>query len=166
MLSVCVGVKMGEGAKGCRLLGFALCRCFFLRRVLFSTKTHLQPPLPSPPKQPRTHTHHHHYLITTTITKPQIVPPAEIYEGVAAPREQNPFARLARGGGGARSPFPYDRPEVDFADPRPYERQLFDQVLLDDPDVPGYQPALPRGFDIEKLAREVEREGKQSGGGR
>jgi hypothetical protein len=34
------------------------------------------------------------------------------------------------------------------------------QVLLDDPDIPGFQPALPDGFDVEKLAKEVEEEQK------
>jgi hypothetical protein len=32
------------------------------------------------------------------------------------------------------------------------------QTLLDDPQLPGYQPALPRGFSLEDLAREVEAE--------
>jgi hypothetical protein len=32
------------------------------------------------------------------------------------------------------------------------------QTLLDDPDLPGYQPALPRGFSLQDLAREVEAE--------
>jgi hypothetical protein len=32
------------------------------------------------------------------------------------------------------------------------------QTLLDDPELPGYQPALPRGFSLEDLAREVEAE--------
>ncbi len=35
------------------------------------------------------------------------------------------------------------------------------QTLLDAPDLPGYQPALPRGLDIDKLASEVEAEAKQ-----
>ncbi|KAI8466813.1 MAG: hypothetical protein J3K34DRAFT_524222 [Monoraphidium minutum] len=83
----------------------------------------------------------------------QMIPPAEIVEGLEAPRP-NPFERLMR----PRGDFPYDRPEVDFSDPRPYEQQLFDQVLLDDPDIPGYQPALPEGFDIRELAKEVQRE--------
>lgn len=93
-----------------------------------------------------------------TMVGDQLVPPAELIEGMEAPRA-NPFERLL----GSRSSreFPYDRPEVDFADPRPYERQLFDQVLLDDPDIPGFQPALPEGFDIRELAEEVKREKKR-----
>lgn len=102
-----------------------------------------------------TNNNHHHQPPTTT----QIAPPGEIYEGIASPREDNPFARLMRPGSRG-APFPYDRPEVDFSDPRPYERQLFEQVLLDDPDVPGYQPALPKGFDLDELAREVAKEKK------
>ena len=35
------------------------------------------------------------------------------------------------------------------------------QVLLDDPDIPGFQPALPEDFDIEALAKEVENEAKK-----
>jgi hypothetical protein len=34
-------------------------------------------------------------------------------------------------------------------------------VLLDDPDIPGYQPALPEGFDLDKFAKEVEKESKK-----
>jgi len=34
------------------------------------------------------------------------------------------------------------------------------QVLLDDPDIPGYQPALPEGFDLEQFAKEVAKEKK------
>jgi hypothetical protein len=33
-------------------------------------------------------------------------------------------------------------------------------VLLDDPDVPGYQPALPEDFDLDKFAAEVRKEAK------
>jgi len=32
------------------------------------------------------------------------------------------------------------------------------QTLLDDPDLPGYQPALPKGFDLQEFARQVEAE--------
>ena len=32
------------------------------------------------------------------------------------------------------------------------------QTLLLDPDLPGYQPALPDNFSMEKLAKEIERE--------
>ncbi|KIY99945.1 hypothetical protein MNEG_8011 [Monoraphidium neglectum] len=87
-----------------------------------------------------------------------MVLPAELVEGVEAPRA-NPFERLFS----ARSTrdYPIDRPEVDFSDPRPYEQQLFDQVLLDDPDIPGYQPALPEGFDINEFAKEIARERKR-----
>jgi hypothetical protein len=52
-----------------------------------------------------------------------MVGPSEIVEGVQA-EKPNPFERLL----GRRRAFPYDRPEVDFTDPRPYEKQLFDQV--------------------------------------
>ena len=41
------------------------------------------------------------------------------------------------------------------------ERQLFDQILLDDPDLPGFQPALPEDFDIKQLAKQVEEEAKR-----
>jgi hypothetical protein len=92
-----------------------------------------------------------------------LIAPREIVEGVDGGRGgDNPFARLLGRGGGSGS-FPLDRPEVDPADPRPYERQLFDQVLLDDPDIPGYQPALPEGFDLEKFAREVAAESRRGG---
>ena len=30
------------------------------------------------------------------------------------------------------------------------------QTLLDDPDLPGYQPALPRDITLEQLARDTE----------
>ena len=33
------------------------------------------------------------------------------------------------------------------------------QVLLDDPDIPGFQPALPDDFDLEAIAKEVQQEG-------
>ena len=37
------------------------------------------------------------------------------------------------------------------------------QTLLDDPDIPGFQPALPDDFDVDKLADEMERnKGKKS----
>lgn len=87
----------------------------------------------------------------------EMIPPAQIVEGIEGPRA-NPFERLFSGR--STRDFPYDRPEVDFADPRPYEKQLFDQVLLDDPDIPGYQPALPEGFDLEQFAKEVAKEKK------
>jgi hypothetical protein len=32
------------------------------------------------------------------------------------------------------------------------------QTLLDDPDLPGFQPALPRAFDLQAYARQVEAE--------
>jgi hypothetical protein len=35
------------------------------------------------------------------------------------------------------------------------------QVLLDDPDIPGYQPALPEGFDLDEFAKQVAKEGKK-----
>lgn len=65
--------------------------------------------------------------LPTFFVSKQMVPPAELVEGVGAPKP-NPFERLFS----SRSTrdFPLDRPEVDFADPRPYERQLFDQVRL------------------------------------
>ncbi|GBF97608.1 hypothetical protein Rsub_10744 [Raphidocelis subcapitata] len=85
-----------------------------------------------------------------------IAPPNEIIEGMKVPRD-NPFEKLLS----PRRSYPYDRPEVDFADPRPYEQQLFDQVLLDDPDIPGFQPALPEGFDIDEFAKQVAKEGKK-----
>lgn len=88
----------------------------------------------------------------------EMVPPSRIVEGIQTPPPDNPFERLFNGGPRG---FPYDRPEVDFADPRPYERQLFDQVLLDDPDIPGYQPALPPGFNLEEFAKGVAEEGKK-----
>ncbi|KAF8066169.1 PRY2 [Scenedesmus sp. PABB004] len=84
----------------------------------------------------------------------KFVPPGELVEGIQLPPPDNPFARLlGRGGRGGVNRF-----EVDLDDPRPYDRQLYDQTLLDDPDVPGFQPALPRGFDLQDYAREVEAE--------
>jgi hypothetical protein len=35
---------------------------------------------------------------------------------------------------------------------------VFQQTLLDDPDVPGYQPALPPNFSLEDFAQRVEAE--------
>jgi hypothetical protein len=89
---------------------------------------------------------------------PQVQAPLQIYEGVEVPRE-NPFAKMF--GDPSTRTFPVDRMEVDLQDPTPIERQLFDQILLDDPDLPGFQPALPDGFDIKQLAKEVEEEAKR-----
>lgn len=35
---------------------------------------------------------------------------------------------------------------------------VFQQTLLDDPDIPGYQPALPPNFSLEDFAQRVEAE--------
>ena len=61
-----------------------------------------------------------------SLLSPQLVPPASLVEGMETPRA-NPWERLL---GPSRRSFPYDRPEVDFQDPRPYEQQLFDQVCV------------------------------------
>ncbi|WIA13852.1 hypothetical protein OEZ85_002426 [Tetradesmus obliquus] len=84
----------------------------------------------------------------------KFVPPGELVEGVQLAPPDNPFARLM----GKSPAYDVNRYEVDPNDPRPYDRQLYDQTLLDDPDLPGYQPALPRGFSLTDLAREVEAE--------
>jgi hypothetical protein len=36
------------------------------------------------------------------------------------------------------------------------------QTLLDDPDLPGLQPALPEDFDMEELVKEVEEEARRA----
>lgn len=58
------------------------------------------------------------------------MPPGEIVEGLTAPPEDNPFARLfaGRARGGAAGDILNPRYEVDLNDPRSYERQMFDQV--------------------------------------
>lgn len=87
----------------------------------------------------------------------KFVPPGEIVEGLTSPPEDNPFARLF-GKAPPRDLLMEERYEVDLNNPASYERQIFDQTLLDDPDLPGYQPALPKGFDLQEFARQVEAE--------
>ena len=53
-----------------------------------------------------------------------------------------------------------DRLELDMRDPRSFNRQLFDETLIDNSDLPGFQPELPQDFDLEALAAEVEAEAK------
>lgn len=50
--------------------------------------------------------------------------------------------------------------QVDLNDRRDFSRQLFDQTLLDDPDIPGFQPALPEDFDWDEFAKEAEQEAR------
>eukprot|EP00877_Chromochloris_zofingiensis_P011697 jgi/Chrzof1/6781/Cz19g09070.t1 len=87
----------------------------------------------------------------------KFVPPGELIEGLTVPQE-NPFARLM--GSEQTREYPLWRYEVDLNDPTPFNKQLFDQTLLDDPDVPGFQPALPSDFSLEDLAKEVAEEAK------
>ncbi len=56
---------------------------------------------------------------------------------------------------------PPERLELDLDDALPFERQLYDQILLDDPDIPGFQPALPEDFDMDALVKQVEEEAKR-----
>eukprot|EP00878_Enallax_costatus_P033816 GHUV01037383.1.p1 GENE.GHUV01037383.1~~GHUV01037383.1.p1 ORF type:complete len:193 (+),score=46.46 GHUV01037383.1:525-1103(+) len=86
----------------------------------------------------------------------EFVPPGELIEGITLDPPDNPFARLF--GKQTSTPGLVNRYEVDPADPRDYNKQIYDQTLLDDPDLPGYQPALPRNFSLEDFAREVEAE--------
>jgi len=37
------------------------------------------------------------------------------------------------------------------------------QLLLDDPDIPGWQPSLPDDFSVDRLAEEVKSEMKARG---
>lgn len=57
---------------------------------------------------------------------------------------------------------PPDRFELDLNDPTPFQKQMFDQVLLDDPTIPGWQPALPDDFDIDEFAQEVQEEERRT----
>ncbi len=41
---------------------------------------------------------------------------------------------------------------------------MYDQILLDDPTLPGYQPALPDDFDIDEFAAQVKAEEDSKGG--
>mmetsp|Transcript_26196 Transcript_26196/g.57226 ORF Transcript_26196/g.57226 Transcript_26196/m.57226 type:complete len:347 (+) Transcript_26196:169-1209(+) len=86
------------------------------------------------------------------------IPPGELVEGYTRSVDSNPFSRLF----GERDPAfsPPDRLELDLQDPAPFSRQMFDQILLDDPDVEGFQPALPEDFDLEALAKQVEEEAR------
>jgi hypothetical protein len=81
-------------------------------------------------------------------------PPGELLEGYTRSVDDGPIARLL-GRRSAAEAAP-ERFELDLSDPAPFNRQLFDQVLLDDPDIAGFQPALPEDFDINELAKEVE----------
>ena len=55
----------------------------------------------------------------------RMVPPAEIVEGVRAPQ---PGLWDSVFGGREQQMYPLDRPEVDLADPRGFDRQLYDQA--------------------------------------
>lgn len=88
----------------------------------------------------------------------KFVPPGELLEGYSLPPPDNPFARLLSAGRGRSTGPGPTRLTVDPANPAPYGRQVFDQTLLDNPDLPGFQPALPDGFSLEALARQVEAE--------
>uniref|UniRef100_A0A7S3VI82 Uncharacterized protein n=1 Tax=Dunaliella tertiolecta TaxID=3047 RepID=A0A7S3VI82_DUNTE len=84
-------------------------------------------------------------------------PPGELVEGFTRSKEErNPFSALFGGSDPADSP--PDRFEVDLDNPDSFERQMYDEILFDDPTLPDYQPALPDDFDLEELAREVEQE--------
>jgi hypothetical protein len=79
----------------------------------------------------------------------------------AAPQPTPAPPAPAAAGDPSTRDYPGDRLELDLQDQTPVERQLFDQILLDDPDLPGFQPALPDGFDIKTLAKQVEEEAKR-----
>ncbi|GIL61428.1 hypothetical protein Vafri_15877 [Volvox africanus] len=66
------------------------------------------------------------------------------------------------GGADERVELPVQRFEVDLNDPRDYDEQMEEQQFLADPDDPS-APILPRDFDIEALARQVEAEAKAKG---
>lgn len=91
----------------------------------------------------------------------KVTGPGELIEGYTRRLDEDGESPLSRMLGNPRnaafSP-PY-RLELDLEDPKSFKRQIRDQVLLDDPDIPGFQPALPRGFSLEKLVKEVEEEG-------
>lgn len=90
----------------------------------------------------------------------KFIAPGEIVEGLTTEDPQdNPFARLFAGRQrpGSASDLLNQPLEVDLNDRRSYDRQIYDQTLLEDPDSPG-QPALPRGFDLQEFARQVEAE--------
>ena len=80
-------------------------------------------------------------------------PPGELLEGYTRSVDDGPIARLFKRSAAESAP---ERLELDLDDPKPFKRQLFDQVLLDDPDIAGFQPALPDDFDINELAKEIE----------
>eukprot|EP00199_Chlamydomonas_sp_CCMP681_P006596 CAMPEP_0119107874 /NCGR_PEP_ID=MMETSP1180-20130426/12071_1 /TAXON_ID=3052 ORGANISM="Chlamydomonas cf sp, Strain CCMP681" /NCGR_SAMPLE_ID=MMETSP1180 /ASSEMBLY_ACC=CAM_ASM_000741 /LENGTH=286 /DNA_ID=CAMNT_0007093421 /DNA_START=299 /DNA_END=1159 /DNA_ORIENTATION=- len=87
----------------------------------------------------------------------KFVPPGELLEGYTRTREEpgNMFTDLFK-----RRPDPStlgpDRLEVDLNDPTDFQRQVYDQILFDDPTIPGYQAALPDDFDMDELKAEVE----------
>lgn len=81
----------------------------------------------------------------------EIYAPSELIDLVPSQPPRTLFEKLL----GRGAPSPIERLEVDLEDPRPFDRQMWDQVFLDDPDLDGFQVALPKDLDIDKLAQEV-----------
>jgi len=66
---------------------------------------------------------------------PQFTPPGELVEGFTRSKEdRNPFSSIFGGRDPADSP--PDRFEVDLDDPDSFERQMYDEILFDDPTLP------------------------------
>ncbi len=100
------------------------------------------------------------------VSIPQFVPPGELVEGYTRTRSRPGNALTDIFFGPDPSDAPPDRFEVDLNDPTDFQRQMFDQILLDDPTLPGYQPALPDDFDLDEYAKEIEREARDGAAGR
>ncbi|MEW5301019.1 MAG: hypothetical protein WDW38_009412 [Sanguina aurantia] len=117
--------------------------------------------------------------------RPSLLPPGSTYIDAETGQEMGPDTLVegintkprrrrgdrTRGSGGLLEMFksrssdntPIDRMELDNQDSTSFARQMFDQTLLDDSDIPGFQPDFPEDFDLNGLVEQVKAEAKTAG---
>jgi len=83
--------------------------------------------------------------------------PDELLEGAEVPRD-NPWERLLGRGLEGERRYLFDRLDVDLADARPVRKQLWEQTLLEDPDI------MPPGGGMELLAQKAAAAARRGGG--
>lgn len=86
--------------------------------------------------------------------------PDELLEGAEVPRD-NPWERLMGRGLEGERRYLFDRYEVDLEDRRPVRKQLWEQTLLEDPDI---VMGMGAGGGMEALARKAAAVSAKGGG--